>query len=491
MSRMATTDSKRPVGRAVLIDEASAPLEVVAAETMEVIAAASDSGISIPYAELSPTRQSEKWSWPIRAVLALNSAFWWVFGIVSLVLGLAILASLPILNLLSLGYLLESSGRIGRTGRPARRFHRRQNRVAARRDRRDELAVSLAGPDHRRLRQVVQIIDPGSRAAAAWRVGLLILICLTFIHVASACALGGKFRHFISPFNLIWLGVRIYQGNYYTKARDAVWDTLVKLRLPYYFMLGFRGFVAAAAWLVIPITLLALGSRGNSGVASLLGFVGAFLLTIVLLYLPILQMRVATTNRLREGFNVLAARRDYRRAPWAFTFAFIITLLFALPLYLLKIQIVPREAEWLPSLVFIAFIFPARWATGWAMGRANRLACAAPSHATGSFAGLAACRCFRSPASTCSSFISRNSRVGTASGAYTNNTPSWCRCRSFRCDRNETARLSPSASILHRREELVQTLLGVAKEHHAFRVVVKLVVHPGEARPHAALHDDD
>jgi hypothetical protein len=223
-----------------------------------------------------------------------------------------------------------------------------------------------------------QIIDPGSRIAAAWRVGLLILICLTFVHVASACALGGKFRHFISPFNLIWLGVRIYQGNYYTKARDAVWDTFMALRLPYYFMLGLRGFVTAAAWLVIPITLLALGSRGHSAGASLLGFVGAFLLTLVLLYLPILQMRVATTNQLREGFNLLEARRDYRRAPWAFTFAFIITMLFALPLYLLKIQILPREAEWVPSLVFIAFIFPARWATGWAMGRANRLAARRP-----------------------------------------------------------------------------------------------------------------
>ncbi len=46
------------------------------------------------------------------------------------------------------------------------------------------------------------------------------------------------------------------------------------------------------------------------------------------------------------------------------------TLLFALPLYLLKIEMVPREAAWLPSLVFIAFIFPARLLTGWAMGRA-------------------------------------------------------------------------------------------------------------------------
>lgn len=380
MSRIANMDSKRPTGRAVLIEESAAsPLEVVAAEPLEVIAAAPPSVGPAPYAELVSSEKPRKaTNLFLRVLLAISAAISWPFGLISVVIGLAILASLPVLNLLSLGYLLESSGRIGRTGRLRDGF----------------VGIRLAG----RLGAIVfmswlflwpariiagfaksaQIIDPGSQTAAAWRVGLLILICLTFIHVASACALGGKFRHFISPFNLIWLGVRVYQGNYYTKARDAVWDTLVALRLPYYFMLGFRGFIAAAAWLVIPITLLALGSRGHSAGASLLGFVGAFLLTIVLLYLPILQMRVATTNRLREGFNVLAARRDYRRAPWAFTFAFILTLLFALPLYLLKIQIVPREAEWLPSLVFIAFIFPARWTTGWAMGRANRLAARRP-----------------------------------------------------------------------------------------------------------------
>ena len=41
-------------------------------------------------------------------------------------------------------------------------------------------------------------------------------------------------------------------------------------------------------------------------------------------------------------------------------------------LYLLKIEMIPREAAWLPSLVFIAFIFPARLLSGWAFGRSLR-----------------------------------------------------------------------------------------------------------------------
>src|SRR5262249_2432434 len=102
------------------------------------------------------------------------------------------------------------------------------------------------------------------------------------------------------------------------------------------------------------------------------GFLGVLWLGVVLLYLPFLQMRLAMTNRLAGAFELGAVRADFRRAPWAFTFAFVITLLTALPLYLLKIEMVPREAAWLPSLFFVAFIFPARLLTGWAMGRAQR-----------------------------------------------------------------------------------------------------------------------
>src|SRR5205807_9479757 len=71
-------------------------------------------------------------------------------------------------------------------------------------------------------------------------------------------------------------------------------------------------------------------------------------------------------------FEVGAVRAAFCRAPWAFAVAFVATLLFALPLYLLKIEIVAREAAWLPSLVFIVFIFPARLLTGWALARAAR-----------------------------------------------------------------------------------------------------------------------
>ena len=45
-----------------------------------------------------------------------------VFGTISLMVILAVLATIPVLNLLSLGYLLESSGRVARTGKLRKGF---------------------------------------------------------------------------------------------------------------------------------------------------------------------------------------------------------------------------------------------------------------------------------------------------------------------------------------------------------------------------------
>jgi hypothetical protein len=306
--------------------------------------------------------------WVVKGIVSMLE---WLFGAVVLMVGLAVLAALPVLQFLSLGYLLEAGGRVARSGRLREGF------IGVR------LAARLGGvvvgswllllPVRlvAGLADSARVIDPGGSVARAWRNWLLVLIGLTALHIASACARGGKLRYFFWPFNVIWLLRRLLRGGYYTEARDAVWNVAVSLRLRYYAWLGFRGFIAAFTWLVIPVTLIAAGRSSVPG-APVLGFVGALWLALVLLYLPFLQLRMAALNRLTEGCNVLAVRADYRRAPWAFSLAFLVTLLSALPLYLLKIEMVPREAAWLPSLVFIAFIFPARLLTGWALSRARR-----------------------------------------------------------------------------------------------------------------------
>ena len=41
----------------------------------------------------------------------------WLFGLGIVLLGLAVLAAVPVLQFLSLGYLLEATGRVARSGR--------------------------------------------------------------------------------------------------------------------------------------------------------------------------------------------------------------------------------------------------------------------------------------------------------------------------------------------------------------------------------------
>lgn len=319
-----------------------------------------------------PVRRKRKIPTPsLGPFAAVGSAFEWLVGLAAVLVGLAVLAAIPIVQFLSLGYLLECSGRIARTGSVRAGF------IGIR------LTARLGGivfaswllllpvrfaADYAHS---ASIIDPDGPIAQRWRVGLGFLIGLTAFHILAAIANGGKFRHFLSPFNIFFVLKKLAAGGFYAKSRDAVWDTLVSLRLPYYFKLGFKGFVAAMAWLVVPVSLIAVGRATFPG-SILIGFLGAFLLAFVAMYLPFLQARVGETGRLGAAFELRAVRQRYRRAPWMFAFAFATTLLFALPLYLLKIEVVPREAAWLPSLVFIAFMVPSRLLVGWALARANR-----------------------------------------------------------------------------------------------------------------------
>jgi len=105
----------------------------------------------------------------------------------------------------------------------------------------------------------------------------------------------------------------------------------------------------------------------------LLGILGALVLAMIVPSLPFLQVHYAVEGRVSALFSRRAIRERFRRAPWAFAFALIVLLVAAaIPLYLLKIEMVPRDAAWLPSLVFVIFLAPARLLLGWAYARSGR-----------------------------------------------------------------------------------------------------------------------
>jgi hypothetical protein len=292
----------------------------------------------------------------------------WCFGLASLFVFLSVLAAIPILQFLSLGYLLEASGRVARTGKLRTGFI--GVRIAARAGALVLGTWLMLLP----LRLVsslwysAELIEPDGTTARVWGIALTVLTALMLVHLAMAWACGGRLRHFFFPFlNPIWIALRVWRGGFWRETRDAPWTFVESLRLPYYFWLGFRGFWGAFLWLAVPITLIAIGRK-----VPILGVVGVLGLIVMLLYVPFLQLRFAVENRFRAFFEWRTMRRHFKRAPIAMAFAFFVTLLFAVPLYLLKIEMIPREAAWLPSLVFVVFMFPARVLSGWAFGRSLR-----------------------------------------------------------------------------------------------------------------------
>jgi hypothetical protein len=303
-----------------------------------------------------------------RLLRAIASAGEWLFGLVSLVLGLSMLAALPLVQFASLGYFLESSARVARTGRLRDGFIgvRRAARVGG-------LAVAIwlslvpawlvSSYAHS-----AQLIDPGGPVARKWQVALVVVTVVSLLHIAASCARGGRFRHFLWPVgHPFWLYRQLRDGVLYSEARDSLWAFVAWLRVPYYFRLGLVGFLGTLAWLILPAILIGATQR-----FPVLGVLGAVLLAFIVPFLPFLQVRYAVEGRVSALFSRRAIRDRFRRAPWAFAFSLLILLVAAIPLYLLKLEMIPREAAWLPSLVFVVFLAPARLLTGWAYARSER-----------------------------------------------------------------------------------------------------------------------
>ncbi|WP_165231096.1 hypothetical protein [Aquisphaera insulae] len=297
-----------------------------------------------------------------------SSAVGWMFGLASMAVGLAVLAALPVVQLVSLGYLLECSARVALTGRLRDGFLgiREAGRIGrlALGTFLSTLPLALAGS----YASSADLIDPGGKAARGWHGIVAILAVMTLGHVFCAWARGGKLRYFLwPPGSPFWLVRQLRAGGLYTRTRDGFWSFVEGLSLPYYFRLGLMAFLGTAAWLLLPASLIAAAGR-----FPLLGVLGVVLLAIVAPSLPFLQVRYAVEGDASALLSLRPIRERFRRAPWAFAFALMVLLVGSVPLYLLKIEMIPREAAWLESLVFVIFLAPAHLLVGWAYARSGR-----------------------------------------------------------------------------------------------------------------------
>ncbi len=290
--------------------------------------------------------------------------------------GLSVLATIPVLNLLSLGYLIEVSGRVARdgwrAGFPGARLAAHAGGLI--------LGVWLCLWPLRFARSMwysAILIDPQGSAAGGWAVAVWVIGVFTAWHVVWACLRGGRLRSFFWPAPLAFKRWLRTSGRY-VAARDAVWAFVTHLHLDRLFRQGFWGLISAVVWLSVPVGLLLLASSLPEGGAVLLSLLGALVLMPIVVWLPVMQARYAMEPQPRRLFDWRGARHACGRAPLACSLALVVTLAASLPLYLLKIELTPQEVAWLPSLLFVIFLWPARLIFGWAIGRAER--CEAPAH---------------------------------------------------------------------------------------------------------------
>ncbi|WP_417380541.1 DUF4013 domain-containing protein [Gimesia sp.] len=307
----------------------------------------------------------------------LKAAFWMIrmaFGIASLVLFLALIAAVPIVNFIALGYLLDVEGRVARTGKirlafPLLDIAPRLGMIV--------LGVALwliplfllagAAAD-------AHLIDPGGSSDRNLHlINRLVAIAIS-IHLCLALARGGTLWCFVRPLkNAIWLYRQIRAGGYLDRAAAHVSEFISSLKLGKNFSLGLRGFLGALIWLIIPSTMFAAASspEGGQGVAVAVTLLGGVSLVIVLGWLPLLQAHFAAENRFRAMFELGTIRRKFKRSPLSWMFSLVIVYVLSLPLYLFKVAALPRDAIWGITLIFVATIYPTKILLGWVYHRAS------------------------------------------------------------------------------------------------------------------------
>ncbi|HEX4070352.1 MAG TPA: hypothetical protein VHX68_04265, partial [Planctomycetaceae bacterium] len=231
--------------------------------------------------------------WSVRAL----------FGIVSLIVLLAILAAIPLVNFLVLGYLLEAEGRLARTGKlrgaiPLLSIAPRLGAIA--------LCVWLWVLPLRLLANAAadaRLIDPAGKAAARLDFFTSALAVLIGVHLCFALARGGSFACFFRPLkNVRWTIRQLRSGGYFDRAASEIAAFIAGLRLRYHFLLGVRGFAGAFLWIFVP-TLLFAAANKTEGLPIFITVLGGVLLVPVLAWLPFLQARFATENRFRAMFE--------------------------------------------------------------------------------------------------------------------------------------------------------------------------------------------
>jgi hypothetical protein len=330
-----------------------------------------DYGLRFTFESLPPLRSTRRH--PFQAVVWLIEA---IVGVVCLVTLLVLAATIPVINLITLGYIMEVQGRVARTGRlrdalpllPAARCIGLMAMWIV------LLLLPLgwlggAASD-------VWLISPGSVKAWLWAIGLSAAALVVTIHLLLALARGGGFWSFLRPIkNFHWFRAQLLRGGYGERAAHVLQQFLAALQLPQHLRLASLAYVGVYLWLAMPTVMFTAVADSDGLWQRLITMVGGLCLVPPLMWLPFLLTHCAAERRFRALFELGAIRELFRQAPFILTMASIVLYGMAfLPLFYCakwKAEMPPHETMWDVMLIFLVTIYPAKVLLGWAYHRAK------------------------------------------------------------------------------------------------------------------------
>jgi len=306
----------------------------------------------------------------------LRSLFWLIhlgFGTVCLILVLAILAAIPGLNILTLGYLIDPQKRVAESGRlrdgfPLMALAPRLGIIVFF----SILFLAAIRFQAVRVSDAAVILGATHPHVVQMQTVLQIMQSIIAIHLMLAICRGGTVGCFLRPIkNIVWFVKRILTRKGREEISAGTEQVLKLVRPVQHFWLGLKAIFGAVLWLLIPTSLLlAYSAPGRTApFFGVLSFLGGVLMIPVAAWLPLLQVHQAVTGKFRSIFSVRAVRMIVARAPvtWMLTTALMYVM--TLPLYLTKIKLLPADALLVLTPFFIILIYPARILVAWAYHR--------------------------------------------------------------------------------------------------------------------------
>lgn len=193
-----------------------------------------------------------------------------IFSVVSLIVCLAVLASIPLLQLITFGYLLDVAGRLaaGGTFRHSLPHLQAAGKIGL------VVGAVVVGSLPVQLlahwESVASLITPGSDQADLLRLAAIAAAFVGIVYLLWALSRGGRLVHFLWPAPASMLR-KAWRPRTYWGLPDKLWQFTGSLELGRYFWLGLRGAGGTLVWLIPAMIIIAANRNGETGLAGLVG----------------------------------------------------------------------------------------------------------------------------------------------------------------------------------------------------------------------------